>query len=167
MLVYMTITPLYFSFRSLIMTILFITMVHGFKSPGTKNVDDCLYLNGYINTKLMFKPKSHTHENTTLLEPILFEKLNNIKLLYSVFRIPTFFTSTKTALQILLQYTHEFKDNLTTLYSKLVDENDIDHNSYDVRQCVLMYSALLKLCTDERIDCKSQIHQLTTQFDCI
>ena len=30
-----------------------------------------------------------------------------------------------------------------------------------------MYSALLKLCTDELADCKSQINQLTTQVNYI
>ena len=77
------------------------------------------------------------------------------------------FASTKTALQILFQYVHDFQDNLTTLYSKLVDDNDIDPKSYDVRQHVITFSALLKLCMDEVTDCKSQINQLTTQFKCI
>ena len=34
-----------------------------------------------------------------------------------------------------------------------------------IRQHVLTYSALLKLCTDELMDCKSQITQLTTQVN--
>ena len=82
-----------------------------------------------------------------------------------MFKVTTFFqfASTKTTLQILFLYTHDFEDNLTILYSKLVNDNDIDYKSYDARQCVLMYSALLKLCTDELTDCKSQIKQLTTQ----
>ena len=46
----------------------------------------------------------------------------------------------------------DFKDNLVTLYSKLVNDNDIDQKSYDVRQHVLTYSALLKLYTDELTD---------------
>ena len=84
-----------------------------------------------------------------------------------MFRVTTFFqfTSTKTALQILLQYVHDFKDNVTILYSKLVNNNDLDHTSYDVRQHILMYSALLKLYTDELTDFKSQITQLTTEVN--
>ena len=119
-----------FPFTSLVLTILFATMVNDFKAPSTKNVDDLLDLNGHINTKLIFTPKGPTCENTTSLTPVLFQKLHNIKLSHTVFRVTTFFlfTSTKTALQILLQYVHDFEAYLTTLYSKLVDDNDIDPN---------------------------------------
>ena len=84
-----------------------------------------------------------------------------------MFRVTSFFQfpSTKTALQTLLQYMHDLEDNLIILYSKLVKNNDLDHKSYDVRQHVLTYSALLKLCTDDLTDCKSQITQLTTQVN--
>ena len=86
-----------------------------------------------------------------------------------MFRVTTFFqlTSTKSILQILPQFAHDFKDNLTTLYSKLVDDNNIDHKSYDVKQCVITYSVLLKLNMDELTDCKSKINQLINQFNCI
>ena len=82
-----------------------------------------------------------------------------------MFRVTTFFqlASTKTTLQVLFQYMYDFEENLTILYSKLDTNNDLDHKFYDVRQCVLTYSALLKLCTDELTDCKSQITELTTQ----
>ena len=60
---------------------------------------------------------------------------------------------------------HDFVDNLTILYSKLFPNNDLDHKSNEVRQHVLTYSALLKLCTDELTDCKSQNTQLTTQVN--
>ena len=56
-------------------------------------------------------------------------------------------------------------ENLKTLYSKLVTYNDINHKSYDVRQCILTYLALLKICTDELMDCKLQMIQLTTQIN--
>ena len=59
------------------------------------------------------------------------------------------------------EYTLIFENNLIILHTKLVYDND--HKSYDVRQWVLMYSALLKLCTDELTDSKSQINQLTSQ----
>ena len=71
----------------------------------------------------------------------------------------------KAALEILLQYAHDFNKNLKTLCSKLVTNNNVDHKSYDVRQHVFTYLALLKLCTDELIDCKLQIMQLTTQIN--
>ena len=105
--------------------------------------------------------------NYSALEPVLFEKLHNIKLSHSVFRVITFFQfkSTKAALEILLHYTHDFDENLKTLYSKLVTNNDCNHKSYDVRQNLIRYLALLKSCTDELADCKLQIIQLTTQMN--
>ena len=89
-----------------------------------------LILNQCLNSK------GPTPENTSSLGPVLFEKLHNIKLSCSVFRVTTFFqfTSTNTVLCILLQYAHDFENNLTTLYLKLVEDNDIDQKSYDVRQ---------------------------------
>ena len=55
--------------------------------------------------------------NNSALEPVLFEKLHNIKLSCSVFRVTTFFQSewTIAALEILLQYAHDFEENLKTL----------------------------------------------------
>ena len=128
------------------------------------NVSELLVLNGHIKMKLMSKPEGQTHMNNSALEPVLFEKLHNIKLSHSMFRVTNFFKfeSTKAALEILLQYEYNFEENLKALYSKLVTNNEIDHKSYDVRQCVLTYSALLKLCMDELADCKCQIAQLTT-----
>ena len=74
-----------------------------------------------------------------------------------MFRVTTIiqFASTKSAFQILVQYAHDFEDNLTILYSKFITNNDFDHKSYDVRQHVLMYSVLLKLYTDALTDCIS------------
>ena len=140
-------------------------MVHGFKASSTMNVTERLDLNGHINMSPMSKPEGPMHMKNSALEQVLFEILHNIKLLCSVFSITTFFqfASTKTALQILLQYVHVFEDNETILCSKLVTNNDLDHKSYDVRQHVFTYSALLRLYTDELTDCKSQMTQLTTQ----
>ena len=69
-------------------------MVHSFKAPSTKKVNDFLDLNNHINNKLMLKLKGPTHENTSSLEPVLFEKLHNIKLSCSMFRVTTFFQLT-------------------------------------------------------------------------
>ena len=127
------------------------------------NVSELLDLNGHIKTK----PESPSCMTNSALEPILSEKLHNIRLSCSVFRVITFFQfkSTKAALEILLQYVHDFEKKLKTLHSKLVTSNNHDHKSYDVRQCVLTYSVLLKLCRDELTDCKLQITQLTTQIN--
>ena len=105
--------------------------------------------------------------NYSALEPVQVEKLHNIKLSHSVFRVTSFlqFKSTKAALEILLQYMHDFNENLKALYSKLVSNNEFAHKSYDVKQCVLKDLALLKLCTDELVVCKLQIMQLATQIN--
>ena len=66
---------------------------------------------------------------------------------------------------MLLHYTHDFDENLKTTYSKLMTTNDFDHKSYDVRQHILTYLALLKLCSDELTDCKLEITQLTSQIN--
>ena len=85
------------------------------------------------------------------MEPVLFEKLHNIKLSHLVFRVTTFFKfdSTKSALNTLLEYAQDLDENLKTLYSKLVTNNNSDQKSYDANQWNLSYSALLKLCSDE------------------
>ena len=167
MFTYMTSAPLYLFFRCLLLTILFITMVHGFKASSTKNVTKLLDLNAHINTNPMFKPAGPMHMKNLALEPELFEKLHNSKLSNSAFRVTTFFwfRSTKTALQILLQNVNDFKNNLTILYSKLVNDNDLDLKSYDVKQNVSMYSALFNLYINKLTDCKYQVIQLITQVN--
>ena len=74
----------------------------------------------------MSESKNQFHMNYSALEPVLFEKLCNIKLSQSVFRVITFFQfeSKKAALEILLHFAHAFNKNLETLYSKLVTNND-------------------------------------------
>ena len=71
--------------------------------------------------------------NYLSLEPVLFEKLHNIKLSCSVFRVTTLFQfdSTKSTLNTLLEYTQDLDENLKTLYSKLVMNTNYDHKSYD------------------------------------
>ena len=98
-----------------VLTTLFVTMVHGFKTSSTKNVTEPLDLNGHFNMNLIFKPKGPMCINNSALEPVLYEKLHNTKLSHSVFRITTSFqfASTKTALPILLQYAYISEDNLT------------------------------------------------------
>ena len=112
-------------------------------------------------------PKSviQSHMNYSSLEPVLFEKLHNIKLSPSVTKVTTFFQfdSTKAALllqNILLHYTHDCDDTLKTLYSELVTNNDFDNKSYDVKTAYFKtYLALLQLCSDEITDCKFKITQ--------
>ena len=107
--------------------------MQGFDALNKMNVSELLDLNGHIKTKPMSKPQSPSYMNYSALEPVLFEKLHNIKLSNSVFSVTTFFQfkSTKAALQILLHYMHDFEENLKTLYSKLVTSNNFDHKSYD------------------------------------
>ena len=67
--------------------------------------------------------------NYSSMEPVLFQKLHNIAITLS-FRLTTFFQfdSTKSSLNILLQYAHDLDKNLKTLYSKLVRNNSYDPN---------------------------------------
>ena len=55
--------------------------------------------------------------NYSSMELVLFEKLHNIKLSCSVFRVTTFFQfdSTKTTLNTLFEYAHYLDENLKTL----------------------------------------------------
>ena len=96
--------------------------MQGFKAPSNMKVSELHDLNGHIKTKSMSKPKNPYHMNYPALEPILFEKLHNIKLSCSVLRVTRFFQfeSTNTTLEILHQYMHDFNENLKTLHSKLV-----------------------------------------------
>ena len=132
-------------FRYLALAILSITLEQGFKAPSNMNVSELLDLHGHIKTKPMSKAKNPSCMNYSALEPVLFEKPHNSKLSCLVFRVTTFFQfeSMKAALEILLQYMHDFDENLKAVYSKLVTNNNFDHKSYDVRQCVLTYLALL------------------------
>ena len=74
--------------------------------------------------------------NYSSMEPVLFEKLHNTKLSCSSFRVTIYFQfdSTKTALNTLLKYTQDLDENLKTLYSELVMNNNNDHKSYDTGQ---------------------------------
>ena len=67
----------------------------------------------------MSKSENQSHMNYSAVEPVLFEKLHNIKFSQSVFRVTMFyqFESTKPVLDILLHYAHNFDKKLenTTL----------------------------------------------------
>ena len=105
--------------------------------------------------------------NYSSMEPVLFEKLNNIKLSHSIFRVTTLFQfdSTKNALITLLQYVQDLDANLKTLYSQLVSNSMYDHKSHDANQWNWSYSALLTSCSEEISDCKLQITKLSIQLN--
>ena len=90
----------HYLFRYLALAILPITLVQGFKSPSYMNISEPIDINGHIKTQLMSKPEKQSCMNYSTLEPVLFEKLHNIKLSQSVFRVTTFFQlkSTKAVL---------------------------------------------------------------------
>ena len=92
------------------------------------NISNILDLNDHINTKPIPKPENQSHMNYSSMEPVLFEKHHNIKLLSSVSRVTTFFQfdSTEAALSILLQYMDDLDKNLKTLCSKLVTNYNVD-----------------------------------------
>ena len=131
------------------------------------NLSNILNVNDIISTKSIPIPGNKSHINYSAMEAVLFEKLHNIKLSHSLFRITTFFQfdSSKITLSILLQNGHDFDKYLKTLYSKLVINNIFHSKSHNERQCILSYSALLRLSSEELVNHKVQIVQLTIQVD--
>ena len=92
------------------------------------NLSNILNVNYHINTKSIPIPESKSHVNYLAVEPVLFEKLHNMKLSQSAMITIFFqFDSIKAVLSILLQYAHDFDENLKTLYSKLITNNVFDH----------------------------------------
>ena len=150
----------------LALALLSVTLVQVLKSSSNMNLSNMLHVNDYISTKSISIPENKPGINYSAMEPVLFESLYNIKLLHSVVRVTTFFkfSSTKVALSIL-QYAHDFDENLQTLYSKVVMNNIYDSKAHNERQCILSYWALLKLRSNKLANCKVQIRQLITQVD--
>ena len=127
---------LYF-FRCLALTIHMITLVQSFKSPSNKNIGNTLNINSHSTRKPTPKFENWVHMNYSWREPVLFKKLHNIKLSCSVFRVTTFFQFgfTKSALNSLIKYAQDLDENLKTLYSKIVmNNNNYDHKSYEANQ---------------------------------
>ena len=116
-------------FRYLLLAILSIILVQGIKYPSNMSISKLLSLNSNIKVKLMSKSKNQPHMNYSALDPVLFEKLYNIKLSQSVVRVSTFFQfeATKAPLEDLIHYVHNCDENMKTLYSTLVTSNDFDH----------------------------------------
>ena len=99
------------------------------------------------------------------MELVLFEKLPNIKLSRSVFRVTTFlqFDSTKFSLNLLLQYTQDLEENIKTLFTKLVTDNHCQ-KTYDTGQQNVIYASLLTSCSNKLNNSKCQIIYLHTQL---
>ena len=159
-------TSLYF-FRYLALAILSITQVQGFKSPSNMNISELLDLNGHIKAKPMSKLENHSHMNYSLLEPVLFEKLNNTKLSWSVFRVTTFFQFnwTKAARSILLHSSCMISIKTWKHYTQNLSLIPILIINHMMWQHILTYLALLNLCSGELADCKYQITQLTSRIN--
>ena len=94
--------------------------------------------------------------NYSSMEPLLFKTVHNIKLSCSVFRVTTFLPVWfhQNAWNTLPIYGQELDANVKTLYSKLVNNNNNDHKSYDANQWNSSPSALLTTCSDEISHCK-------------
>ena len=82
------------------------------------NLSNILSVNDHISTQSIPIPENKSRINYSAVEPVLFQKLHNIKLSWSVLRVTTFFQfdSSKVALSILLQYAYDFNENLQTFY---------------------------------------------------
>ena len=104
---------LLYLFRSLALTIVMITLVHNVELPSSKNISDSIHINGHITAELT----PTFHMNYSSMELVLFEKLHNIKLSRSVFRVINFFQfdSTKFSLNTLLACAQDLDDNIKTL----------------------------------------------------
>ena len=122
------------------LALLSITLVQCFKSSSNMNLSNVLNVYDHINIKSISIPENKSHINYSTMEPVLFEKVHDIKLTHSVFRATTFFQfdSTKVALSLLLQYAHDFNENLKQLYSKLLLKNIliVDHITKDNASCL-------------------------------
>ena len=110
--------------------------------PSSNNI---INNNGSITNHIIQKPLPEFHMNYSSVETVLFEKLHNIKLSHSVFRVITFFQleSTKNALDTLLTYNQEVDANLKTVYSVLVSNNNNNHKLCDADQWSVSYSTIL------------------------
>ena len=99
-------------FRSMALTIVVITMVICFEFPSNKNISNSIHINGHNDNT---QPLTF-HMSYSSMEPVLFEKIPNIKLFRSIFRVTMFFQfgSTKSSLNILLQYTQGQEENIQT-----------------------------------------------------
>ena len=119
---------IFYVFRSLTLTIIAITMVQWCELPSNKSFSASILINGH-NTNV---PPLTFHMNYSSMELVLFEKLPNIKLFRSIFRVTTFFQfgSTKCSLNISLQYAQDWEGDIQTLYTKLITNND-DQKTYD------------------------------------
>ena len=118
--------------RLLALMILVITLVQNFNPSCNNIINNTLN----INSQIIKKPIPKFHMNYTSVKPVLFEKLHNIKLSCSIFKVATFsqFDSTKNALNTLPEYIQDLDANLKTLYSELVRNNNYDHKSYEANQ---------------------------------
>ena len=74
-------------FRYLALTRIMITMVQCFEFPSNKDISDSICIIGH-NTNV---PPPTFHINYSSMELVLFEKLPNIKLSRSMYRVTTFF----------------------------------------------------------------------------
>ena len=130
------------------------------------NLSNILNVKDHIKLKIPI-PENKSYINYLAVEPVLFQKLLNIKLWQWDFRVTTFFqfASTKIALSILLRYANDFNKNLEKWYSKLVINNAFNSRSHNERPCILSYSVLINSSSEELTNCKAQIMQLTRLTD--
>ena len=67
-------------FRLLALGLLLITLVQDLKSSSNINLSNILNVIDHINTKSIPIHENKSHINYSAMEPVLFEKLHNIKL---------------------------------------------------------------------------------------
>ena len=146
-----------YPFRSWVLTIIAITMAQCFEFPGNKNVTDSIHKTDH-NTNAL--PPTF-HMNYSSMELVLLEKLPDNEVSRSIFRVTIFFqfSSTKSSLNILLQYVQGLEENIQTLYTRLVTNNN-NQEAYKAPQRNLAYASLLTSCSQEVNNYKCQIIKL-------
>ena len=137
-----------------------ITMDRCFEFPSNTNIRDSIHINGHNDNMqpLIF------HMNYSSMELVLFKKLLNITLSRSVFQVIVLFqfSSTKSSLNILLQYAQNLEENIQTLFATLITNHD-NQKTYGAPQWNLTCVFLLTSYSQELSNYRCQMLVLYTQ----
>ena len=142
-----------------------ITLVQSFKPPSNNNINNTLNINSHIANKLT--PKFHM--NYSSLEQVLFEKLHNIELSCSIFKVTTLFQfdPTKSTLNTLLEYIQELDENIIFRISyKSINIEQVISSAYhhqsngQVEACIKFIKCTFKKCADSGRDINMALLQI-------
>ena len=131
------------------------------------NLSNILNVSDHISTNSIPITKDKSHINYLPMELVYLKRSTTSNYHIQILESPhsSNLNSTKVALSILLQYLHNFDENLKILYSQVVTNKVFDSKSHNERQHTFSYLALLQLFANKHADCKFQIRHLTSQRD--